>query len=110
MSVKHLVVFVTTGSIEEAETIAKILISERLAACVNRIGPVTSLYEWQGEICEEEEYILKIKTQEARLQALTARVREMHSYDVSEIIAVPVVGGSSDYLNWVTVQTRENQS
>ena len=107
MSIQHLMVHVSCSSIEETEKITDALIASRLAACVNRIGPIQSSYEWQGTRCQDEEYLLLIKTRESKLEAVISKVKEIHSYKVSEIIAVPIVGGSQDYLNWVTVQTRE---
>jgi len=99
------VVLVTVGNREEAEKIASSLVSERLAACCNLIGGVDSTYRWQGAICRDEEVLLVIKTRRERFEALCARVAELHSYEVPEIVALPVVAGHRPYLNWVRKET-----
>ena len=100
-----LVVLVTAGSESEAETIANALLDERLAACVNIGGPVRSLYRWQGRIADDREWQLVIKTQAALFDALADRVRALHSYDVPEIIGLPVTAGSPAYLAWLEETT-----
>ncbi|MBK8067669.1 MAG: divalent-cation tolerance protein CutA [Rhodanobacteraceae bacterium] len=87
--------------VEAAEALAAALVGERLAACVNRIGPVQSTYRWQGAIESASETLLAIKTTAARFEALQARLRELHPYEVPEIIATPVSGGLPEYLAWV---------
>ena len=94
------VVLITTASQEEGETIARALLSEQLAACVN-IFPVNSLYNWQGELNCDREYQLIIKTNLAYFDILASKIKMLHSYEVPEIIALPIVVGSSDYLNWL---------
>jgi periplasmic divalent cation tolerance protein len=81
--------------------IARILVAEGLAACVNRLTPVTSVYRWQGRICEESEQLLMIKTVPARYEALEMRLKTLHPYETPEIIALPVAAGSSQYLAWL---------
>ena len=103
--VGELVVFVTVPSGEQGEQIASALVGERLAACVNIVGPVRSIYRWEGEVCKDDEYLLVIKTTQRCYQMLEARVRALHSYDVPEVIAVPIAEGSSAYLRWITEQT-----
>lgn len=90
------------GSEEDSEgrRIANALVEEGLAACVNRVPLVQSVYKWQGQVCQDGEELLLIKTTADRLQALEARVRELHSYDVPEVMAVPFSSGSRDYLEW----------
>lgn len=101
-----LVILTNTASLEEAKTIAKALLSRKLAACINIFRNECSLYEWEGEICEEPEFQLVIKTQNSRYDACEALIRETHSYDLPEIIALPVRNGGSDYLQWIkTVAT-----
>jgi periplasmic divalent cation tolerance protein len=85
--------------------IARVLVKEGLAACVNRLGPVTSIYRWQGRVCEQSEQLLVIKTTPARYEALEMRLKALHPYEIPEIIAVPVVGGSSQYLAWLAGAT-----
>ncbi|SMC19172.1 divalent cation tolerance protein [Desulfacinum hydrothermale DSM 13146] len=95
------VVLVTVGSQEEGMHIARALVEERLAACVNMIPTVRSIYSWQGQVCDDPEVLLVIKTRQAVFAQLEARIKELHSYEVAEIIALPVTAGSEDYLQWV---------
>jgi len=101
-----IVVLVTVGSEQEAETIATALLEERLAACVNVTSPVRSLYRWEGRIADDREWQLIIKTQARLFDALAARVRALHSYDVPEIIALPVLAGTTDYVDWIQNETK----
>ncbi len=98
-------VYVTTGSMEEARRIGRALVEERLAAAVNIITGVSSIYRWDGAIHEADEVVVVAKTQEERLGALTARVRELHAYDCPGVVALPVVGGSEPYLRWIAAET-----
>ena len=100
------VVLVNTGTQKEAEKIARTLVEERLAACANLIPQIRSIYRWQGKIEDEPEVMLIFKTTEPRIPALIERVRELHSYDVPEIIALPILQGHTPYLDWV----RENSA
>ena len=97
-------VYVTTGAAAESELIARALVEERLAACVNRIAPIQSVYRWQGKIEQGQEELLIIKTRRELFPALDRRVRELHSYTVSEIIALPVLEGNAEYLRWLREQ------
>ncbi|HUF40362.1 MAG TPA: divalent cation tolerance protein CutA [Verrucomicrobiae bacterium] len=101
---EFIVVYVTAGSAEEGERLARSLVEERLAACVNRIKSVQSVYRWQDKIEQSEEELLIIKTAKQRFSALEKRVRELHSYSVPEVIALPVIEGSSGYLRWLHEQ------
>ena len=98
------VVYITASSRDEARALARALVEERLAACVNLL-PVESVYRWQGAVEEAAEVLLVVKTRRARLDALAARVRALHSYDVPEIIALPLVAGSPPYLQWIADET-----
>jgi len=100
-----IVVLVTCGSEEEAEKIANSLIEERLAACVNMISPVRSIYRWEGKIWDEREWMLIIKTQKKRFEDLEKKVKSLHSYSVPEVIALPVVEGFAPYLKWLEENT-----
>lgn len=91
---------------ETAGRIAETLVGARLAACVNLLPGITSVYRWQGEVQREPEVLLLIKTAAARLPALTETLRGLHPYQVPEIIALPVTDGLPDYLNWVTACTQ----
>jgi periplasmic divalent cation tolerance protein len=102
---ESLVVFVTCGSEEEAFRIAHVLVEERVAACVNLVSPIRSIYRWKGKVCDEHEWLLVIKTQMARFDDLETRVRALHSYSVPEIIALPIIKGNSSYLNWLKEMT-----
>lgn len=94
------IVLVTTSSQQEAGAIASALIESKLAACVTVI-PVQSIYRWQGEINHDQEWQLIIKTKLEKFQELSDKVIELHSYEVPEIIALPIVAGSPSYLNWI---------
>ena len=102
---ESLVVFVTCGSEEEALKIAHVLVEERLAACVNLMSPIRSIYRWEGKIWDEKEWLLIVKTQTARFEDLEKRVKSLHSYSVPEIIALPITEGASSYLNWLKEMT-----
>ena len=102
---EFIVVYVTAGSSTEGERLARALVEERLAACVNRIAPVHSFYRWEGKLEQSEEQLLIIKTQRRLFAALEKRVRELHSYAVPEIVALPIIDGSQDYLRWLSEQT-----
>jgi periplasmic divalent cation tolerance protein len=97
-----LIVLVTVPSRDDGERIADALVGEQLAACVNVVGPIRSIYRWQGKIQRDDEHLLLIKTTRARYAALEARVQALHSYDVPEIVAVPIERGSAAYLAWIT--------
>lgn len=95
------VVLVTASSQKEAETIASSLIETQLAACVNLL-PIHSIYTWQGKIHSDSEWQLIIKTDLSLFSQLEKKIRELHSYEVPEIIAVPVLAGSQPYLQWIS--------
>ena len=96
------VVLVTCGSEEEASRIARALVEERLAACVNILGvPVRSIYRWKGRVERAEEHLLLVKTRRGRVKALETAVKRMHSYETPEIIALPIAEGSRRYLGWL---------
>ena len=90
-----------TGTRLDAQAIARALVEKRLAACVQIIGPITSTYWWQGEIETAEEWLCLIKTRADLFEQVEAAIKEVHPYDVPEILAVPVVAGSEDYLAWL---------
>ena len=101
-----LIVFITAADEKEAEKIAERLLAERLAACVNIVGVARSRYWWEGKLEESRETLLIAKTTPACLDGLTAAVKAVHSYQVPEIIAVPIVGGSADYLKWIADEVK----
>lgn len=98
---EFIVVLVTVGSAEEGERLAAALVEERLAACVNRLGPVRSTYRWQGKIERGEESLLVVKSRRDLFERLEQRVRELHSYTTPEIVALPILAGSAGYLRWL---------
>jgi periplasmic divalent cation tolerance protein len=98
---QFVIVFVTCGSEEEASKIAHALVEEKLAACANIVSPVRSVYRWEGKIWDEREWLLIIKSREARFPDLERRVKSLHSYQVPEIISLPILTGSPPYLNWL---------
>jgi len=95
----------TVESPEEAKKIASALVEKRLAACVQTIGPIASTFRWEGRVQEAEEHLLLCKVPEARLEAATALIEELHSYDVPEVLAFEVTHGSRSYLEWVAAET-----
>jgi periplasmic divalent cation tolerance protein len=99
-----IVVYVTAGSAAEGDRLAHALVEERLAACVNRIGQIHSTYRWQGQVEQNQEELLIIKTVKEMFPAVEKRVRELHSYSVPELIAFPIAQGSEDYLSWLRNQ------
>lgn len=100
-----LFVYMTAGSAEEARRIARALVEERCAACVNLIEGMRSVYRWQGAVEEASEVVMIAKTTAAGFDRLAARVRELHSYDCPCIVALPVQAGDAGYLAWIGEQT-----
>lgn len=97
---KHILVMITAPNDQEASMLSHTLVDEKLIACANRF-PVQSIYRWKDNVENEGEVMLICKTLTANLDALIKRVKELHSYDVPEIIALPILGGSKEYLDWV---------
>ncbi len=91
----------TAGSREEASRIAKALVDDWLAACVNVVGPTASVYRWQGNVESAEEFLMVIKTTRAKSANVIARIRELHSYELPEAIEIDISGGSAEYLVWI---------
>ncbi len=101
----HVVVLVTAADADAAAALGRALVEERLVACANVVGPVRSIYRWDGAVQDGTEHLLLLKARADDLAALTARVQALHAYDVPEVVALPVVGGSAAYLAWVTAST-----
>ncbi len=99
------VMLVTAGSAEEGERLAHALVGEQLAACVNLVGPIRSIYRWEGAVETASEWLLVVKARVADADAVEARVRALHSYDVPEVLALPVSAGSAPYLTWLVAAT-----
>ncbi|XP_047948014.1 protein CutA, chloroplastic-like isoform X1 [Salvia hispanica] len=106
-TVPSIVVYVTVPNKEAGKKLAESIVKERLAACVNRIPGVESVYEWKGEIQTDSEELLIIKTRESLLEALTEHVKANHEYDVPEVISLPITGGNLQYLEWIKNSTRD---
>jgi periplasmic divalent cation tolerance protein len=103
----HIVIFVTFGSAAEARKLARALVESRLAACVNILqAPVESIYRWKGNVDSAKEYLLVIKSTRRRFSALQSEIKRLHSYDIPEIIALPIAAGSPDYLAWLSASVR----
>ena len=100
------VVYVTTGSFDEAKTIGKILVEEGLSACVNIIGGMHSIYRWQGRTQTDEECILIAKTRSNLIKPVTAKIKECHSYECPCVVAIPIIGGNPKFLNWINEQVK----
>src|ERR1700722_6979421 len=99
------IVLSTTGSENEARTIASELFERRLAACVNILPQIESIYRWQGKIESEREWLMFIKTTAERFNAVRDAIRELHSYEVPECIAIEIEDGSPEYLRWLSEST-----
>lgn len=102
----EIVVFVTASSREEARKIGSNLVDLKLVACVNIIPSVQSIFRWKGEICNEEETLMILKTMKDKLDIIIEKIKQLHSYDVPEIIALPIIAGSQEYLDWINQETR----
>ena len=99
-----IVVLSTCGSAEEAASIARALVERRLAACVNIVPGVRSVYRWKGAVEEAGEWLLIVKSSQALFERLEEELRRMHSYETPEIVALPVVAGSASYLEWLSAE------
>jgi periplasmic divalent cation tolerance protein len=103
---EHVIVSSTTDSEQEAKDLAARAIEAKLGACAQVVGPITSVYRWEGAVQTDREWRVEIKTAADRVAALTEQLAANHSYDVPEIIATPIDGGSTEYLAWVVAETR----
>lgn len=106
----EIVVFVTAASEEEASKIARELVQQRLVACANIIGAVRSVFRWEGKVADEQEALMVLKSDDARFEDLSMKIKELHSYSVPEIIALPISRGLPEYLQWVRETTRPDPS
>lgn len=102
----YIIVFITCSTSEEAHEIAEVLLAQRRVACVNIVPKVNSFFWWQDKLDSAEESLLIIKTKTSQLNELVRLVKEIHSYDVPEIIAMPIVGGNQDYLKWIEKEVK----
>ena len=97
----YIVLLITAGSIEEARQISRALLEQKKVACVNIVPQISSLFWWQGKIDSESEVLLLAKTKASKLPEILDLVREIHSYDVPEVIALPILDGNREYLEWI---------
>ena len=97
----------TASSREEANTIASELVSRRLAACVNILGPIASVYRWQGEVEHSEEFLLLIKSTEAKFLPIQDTLRELHSYQLPELLSFTIESGLEAYLDWIAASVHD---
>ena len=102
---KLLFVYITAKDKAQARMIGKTLIKEKLAACANIIDKMNSFYCWDGKLCDDNEAVLIVKTRAALLEKLTQRVKKIHSYEIPCIVALPVVGGNEQFLDWIAKET-----
>ena len=100
------IILTTAGSAQEARKLARALVERRLAACVNVVPRIESVYRWQGKVESAREWLLVVKTTRARVKAVQAAIRELHSYDLPECIAIAIDAGSPAYLKWLTAQVK----
>jgi len=105
MTYAHIVVYITVPSKEAGQQIATVLLASRLAACVNIIPNITSIYHWQGAINQDDELLLIAKTRAELFETLATKVKEVHPYEVPEVIAMPIVAGTKEYLAWIDTET-----
>ena len=110
MAEEALVVLTSVGSPEEADRISVALVNERLAACVNIVGGVKSVYWWKGAITREDELLLIIKTAARLFDRVRLRIKELHRYELPEVIALPLAAGDKDYLAWVRESVAETST
>jgi len=95
------VILVTVPTRDEAQMISQLLVGERKAACVNIVSQIDSIFWWEGKIDSEKECILVVKTKASLLDEVTNMIKQAHSYEVPEVIAMPIIGGNEDYLKWL---------
>ena len=103
----EIVIFITTDSKEEAHKIASLLLSQRKAACINIVPKVDSLFWWQDKLDSAQESLLIVKTRASLLPEIIKLVKEAHSYEAPEIIALPIIGGNEDYLKWINSEVEK---
>jgi len=102
----YIVLFITTATVEEAQQISKALLNQRKVACINIVPKVSSHFWWQGELDSAKESLMVVKTKASQLNEIVRLVKELHSYEIPEIIALPIVGGNQDYLEWIDKEVK----
>jgi len=96
-----IIILITAGSIDEAQQISRALLDQKKVACVNIVPKISSLFWWQGKIDQENEVLLLAKTKKSKFPEIINLIKEVHSYDVPEVIALPIIDGNPDYLEWI---------
>lgn len=102
---RYILCLTTTNNKEKAYQLASHIIRQRLAACVNIIPQISSVYHWKGEIVEDQEFLLLIKTKEENFESLKSKIKELHNYELPEIIAFEIKAGLTEYLDWIKSNT-----
>lgn len=102
-----MLVYATAASHDQALNIGRAVVTERLAACVNILGPIASLYRWQEEVCEDTEVAFLIKTRDDLVDALSDRIKALHEYACPCVVALPIAGGNPAFLTWIGQQCGE---
>lgn len=108
MNTEIVLILVTAANKAEAEQISQFLVEKKLVACCNIITPISSIFRWKGEICKEDEVLMILKSVSKNFNSIVREVKQLHSYENPEIIALPIIAGSDDYLNWVKTETDFN--
>ncbi|GAK61435.1 divalent-cation tolerance protein cutA [Candidatus Vecturithrix granuli] len=108
MTTEYILIFITTGSVQEAEMIARTLVEKKLAACGNIVPAIRSVFWWQGNLENEQEALLILKSRSVLLSDIITVVKALHSYDEPEIIAMPIFAGSESYLAWIEKETQQS--
>src|SRR5687768_2515437 len=104
---QFIVVLVTTASEEEATTIGRDVVKQGLAACANILALKKSIFQWEGKFAEEQEFLIIVKSRSDLFEDLSIAIQRLHSYKVPEIVAIPILKGSPDYINWLMDSTRK---
>ncbi|MDW7679548.1 MAG: divalent-cation tolerance protein CutA [bacterium] len=105
MEIEYVLILVTTANEDEAEQIGRSLVEKKLIACANIISPAKSIFHWDGELCQENETVMMIKAMKKNFDSIQAEIKEIHSYENPEIIAIPIILGAEDYLNWIKTES-----
>lgn len=106
IDMNEIIILSTTDTPELGEQIATALVEAGEAACVNMVPGIRSIYRWEGKVCNEAEYLLLIKSCAGKFEEVRSRIRKMHSYQVPEIIAIPITAGDADYLKWLQLSVK----
>jgi periplasmic divalent cation tolerance protein len=106
MAAEHLIVMTTTDSEDKAGALAAGVVDAKLGACAQVVGPITSVYRWEGAVQTDPEWRIEIKTTSDRAAALVDHIKANHTYDTPEVVAVPITGGSAEYLAWMIEESK----